>query len=278
MKKELTENCYNQIRQIQAQKPGAELVCPEGDCNGFCESAAQSQDMRSCSGITNEQGYESCLEGSARQLSQSLPQGNPARLPEGFAWENCDLGKFCEQSLQIVFNKTVMECSALKEQAVTCCEKPLECADQNSLKLFAKPGAGPAGDIAKICRTAKEKLGNIGDTGQKMAEKCRNSAVHCGRACGQKTGQMTQSFYEVCAFDLSKEQAYDPAQHTCSKSMIEKYITAYREQLSPVFSSCETTGLKSKVLAQSAEEILKSALSALRCEQQAGGGGSARPV
>ena len=127
IKEALKDDCLSMIQKIPKPNPGAVLVCPDRDCDRFCENTTQNQDIgRMCSGITSQGGYDSCLVGLKGQLTSKLPQ-NPGRLPPGFAWENCDLRKPCEQRLSLAFQQTVRECGALKDRAVLCCNKPMEC-------------------------------------------------------------------------------------------------------------------------------------------------------
>ena len=133
IKSQLREDCLSMIDNIPKPNPGAVLVCPNQDCDGFCASVAKDTNVSglcpgsgSNRGITTEGGYSECLRGLRGQLTKKLPT-DPNRLPRGFAWENCDLGKDCEQRLKWAFQQTVRECGALKERAVLCCNKPMEC-------------------------------------------------------------------------------------------------------------------------------------------------------
>ncbi len=281
IKSQLKDDCLSMIQKIPKPNPGAVLVCPNQDCSQYCNSVAdrESQQMgRLCrDGITSQGGYDSCLAGLRGQLNKKLPQ-SPGRLSRGFAWENCDLGKPCEQELSLAFQQTVRECGALKERAVLCCNKPMECHKTPTVTGAIPPPSafGLGMGMSDICRIVKEKTGDVGKLGQKLAEECRNSSKKGLAICRQKTQRILASFYQLCSFDLNTENVYDPGLHTCGKNMIDKYVQNYGDKIRPLFASIETAGLKAGELEKQAKGFLESSLVAADCEKSAGvlaGGG-----
>ncbi len=124
--------------------------------------------------------------------------------------------------------------------------------------------------MSDICRIVKEKTGDVGKLGQKLAEECRNSSKKGLAICRQKTQRILASFYQLCSFDLNTENVYDPGLHTCGKNMIDQYVQNYGDKIRPLFALIETAGLKAGELEKQAKGFLESSLVASDCEKSAG--------
>lgn len=283
---ELLQSCRQTIRNIQSSPPrsGATLVCPGGSgCEEYCRRSADTaiqgqnripscQSQQSQLPITTQEGFRECFGKLMRQLSDNLPQDS-SRLSQGFAWENCDLEKACDQEMQIAFNDTRVTCETLRTQAVVCCEKPLECGDESSVKLFKSLDTfSVKGGVSDICRKADEHFSNIGEASRKMADQCRTSALSCVQICRQKIENINVLLRNICTFDLLKEGSYNPERHTCSGRLIDKYVLLYKQHLEPVSFQCEVAGKKSTEIAGVASAILTSALSSANCDREARAG------
>ncbi len=273
---QLVESCRSRINNIENSPPhtGATLVCPGGaGCERYCQSMAQekSNNIQGCKKVTTKDVFDQCLELNNR-LSHVLPQ-NSSQLPQGFAWENCDLGKTCDQEIQVVFNNTHTACENLKTQAVLCCEKPLECGDEQMATLFNSVDKfNVQGGMSEICRKAGEKFSDVGEAGRKMAEQCNARSSSCLEICRQKIENINVLLRNICTFDLLKESFYNPERHTCSGRLIDKYVRLYKQHLEPVAFQCKETSKKSTEIASMASEILKSALSSANCDLEARAG------
>ena len=285
---EAKQNCVRENKQIVAEKlmeicdgsrPDA-LICPGGDtrenhnCGETCKSVVNQQINgldSNCGDITVQNGINNCL--GTIQAGSTLPQ-TPSQLPKDFAWQKCDFGMPCAQRIERMFNTVFQQCNNLKEKATICCDDPVKCveADSANKALFTDLSSAPAG-MAEKCRLIKETFGDVGNVGQKMANQCRDKASACVQTCGEQIADNFRSeFHQTCAFDILKEETYDRTKHTCSPHLVKTYAQKYRDELAPLIAQCELAGSKSKDLAQSADNILKSALSASQCEEQARGG------
>jgi hypothetical protein len=180
----------------------------------------------------------------------------------------------CAQRIESVFNTVLQQCNNFKVQATLCCDDPVKCVDTGKVNstLFSDLSSSSTG-IAEKCRLIKETFGEVGNVGQKMADQCRGKASACVQNCGEQiSNSFRNAFYQECTFDILKEETYDPAKHTCSPDLVKTYIKKYKEELATLLAQCEVEGKKSNNLAQSADSVLKSALSAAQCEEQARGG------
>ncbi len=276
----LKAECQKQLDEL-AQ--GRRLICPKGtahnpNCETFCEDSAQKVTRNSCAnndGITSKRGFEQCQNRLMEGLTQrDLPRNLQDLAQKGFSFQNCALDMpSCEQPLAHVFQTNLNQCQQLKQKASLCCSDPLKCQSDQSSALFAGHHVTATGSISGSCLKLEQKLSQAGAVGQKMADQCAKSASHCQSQCAQaiKTGIQSQ-FYEVCAFDLNDPTEYSPATHTCDKLMIQKYTRQYQEKLFPLITQCAGEGKKAQNLSQMAEGLLKSALSAQACHQQASAG------
>ena len=283
IKSRLEYSCKEAVGHIKG--PGI-LICPYGDinnpCGDFCNRQIPQDLSEICEDTTTRDGFKACWEGLQTQVNSALPQ-NPNKLPDGFSWQQCALNMPCAQKIEVAFNSVFRECESLKNKAKVCCDDPVKCPDQgsaafNNQGLFRDVGSVASG-MAEKCRQIKEKFSSVGNVAQKMADQCRSSASNCVQSCDKEVADNLQyMFRQTCAFDLVEESVYDRNHHTCSAELIRKYVYRYKKEITPLFSECEGAGRKADQLAQSAESILKSALSAARCEEEASGGiGTADP-
>ena len=185
------------------------------------------------------------------------------------------MGTECEQKIADAFSKATTECNNLKDKAILCCDEPLKCTDEETQKLLDsinKQGASSSG-ISENCRKVKEKFSDIGNIVQKMAAKCDTIISSCKEHCNtQITETVPSVFNKYCSLDLNTEVSYDHNEHTCSEDLINNYVGKYIKELAPIPAQCESKQEKANQMAQSGEEVLKSALSAAKCEEQARGG------
>ncbi len=265
---QLRDACKAHTQTVNNQRPGLELICPGSSCAEYCQQATNKKCSRY---ITGREEYKNCLDKLNRELTAQLPNGR--HLPKGFSWQKCDFGQICAQEIERIFSKVLGECESLKTKATVCCEDPLKCVDKASAALFINAGISTAGGMADICQTAKERFKDMSKAGGKMAKQCRRSAKACTQAC--KTAKKIRTkFYEICNFDLLKENNYNHKTHTCSEELISQYIGRYHQELIPASSKCEAVGGKSIVLVQVGAKILKTALSSAGCEKEARAGSS----
>lgn len=257
------------------------LICPGGtdirdhNCEKSCQRSITSQKVENlldnkCDLTTND-GYEGCRK-DLESLT-ALPK-DPDQLPQGFSWQKCALNMRCAQEIEYAFNNALESCNNVKAQAALCCNDPVKCVEAgNASKALFMNSEADWGGMADKCRQIKETFSDVGSLGQKMASQCRDSASACVETCSEKIDSgFRQLFYQTCTFDILKETAYNPAQHTCSRGLIGKYAQKTKDELVSLIAQCESDGQKSNNLAQSAKSVLKSALSAAQCEEQARGG------
>lgn len=278
---QLTNYCNTtKVQAVSNLKPGA-LICPGGDasnpkCEEFCTRQVQNYLKQGCnSDITTKTGFEGCWKALRDQINnQSLPEDPAQLVKRGFSWQKCAFGMPCAQRIESVFNTALQQCNNLKAQATLCCDDPVKCVDAGKANkaLFSDLSSASTG-MAEKCRLIKETYGEVGNVGQKMAAQCRGKASACVQSCGEQiSNNFRNIFHQECTFDILKEETYDPAKHTCSPDLVKTYIKKYKEELVTLLAQCEVEGKKSDNLAQSADSVLKSALSAAQCEEQARGG------
>ena len=272
IQEQLAKTCGKQLSSISANgPPGAQLICQAGDCNDYCNTmSAQAQNCET--DVTTQKGYSQCK--NTIEDAMNLPK-DPNHLPGGFEWRKnkCEMGSPCEQKIAEVFSKATTECNNLKDKAILCCDEPLKCTDEETQKLLDsinKQGASSSG-ISENCRKVKEKFSDIGNIVQKMAAKCDTIISSCKEYCNAKITDTLSTFNKFCLMDLSTESSHDHNKHTCSKDLIDKYVEQYIE-LASIPAQCEAKQEKANQMAQSGEKVLKSALSAAKCEEQARGG------
>lgn len=272
-KKYLQQACGTHIESIGGQK-GAKLVCEhEGGCGTFCKLKANDIVDKQCGNIiTNGEGFGTCNKAIYNQLDEEL---NTSPLPPDLSWQKCAYGMSCASEIKMAFSQAEQECNNLKSKATICCEEPLKCAEAGTSDLFKSSGT-VAGGITQNCREIQERLSNIGNVTQQMADKCKSIASSCVQVCTQ---QINDNFLAVfdkhCTFDLTTEQAYDRNKHTCEENLISYYVEEYQNKLASVPGQCELVGRKSEGLKQqSAEEMLRSSASGQKCAEQASVGSS----
>ena len=276
IKSELVKYCKGAADEIEG--PG-KLICPDGDikypCGRFCDKRVPDNlsNMPVCRDITAQQGFDNCFSKLQAQVKAALPQ-DPKQLPKGFSWQKCALRMPCAQKIEVAFNSVLRKCESLKNKATVCCDDPLKCPEKESSTQGLFTNINPVmGGMAEKCRQIKEKFSSVGNVAQKMSDQCKDSSSACMQICSEKIMEDFQhKFYETCAFDLLAEDSYNPGKHTCSPELIQLYVQKYKDELAPLPAHCEIAGRKADQLAQSAESILESALSAAHCEEQASGG------
>ena len=284
IKDQLYDRCIGRISTFSDDhKSGAELVC-EGGCEQLCRNLANSGRIneflnnRCGTSITEAKAFAQCRDNAFNtQIATNLPR-HPNNLPPKFTWRNqnekCKEGDECDHAMQMAFDETLTECKNLKQKAVLCCKDPIKCVEGGDKKTRLFTDVGPVnGGISTQCLLLKQKFSNASNLGNQMASQCRNSASSCVRVCKQKMeSDFLSLFAYYCAFDLRVASEYKAEEHTCSEKLIGKYSGLYRQKLSSIPKQCEGEGYKSHQMAQNAAEILKSALSAAKCEEQASGG------
>ena len=279
LKNQLEKECIDKTRQISNLRPGT-LICPEGDasnpkCEEFCTRQVQNYLKQGCnSDITTKTGFEGCWKALRDQINtQSLPQDPSQLVGLGFSWQKCAFGMPCAQRIANMFNIALQGCNTLKAQATLCCDDPVKCVDTSKANKALFSDLSASTGMAEKCRLIKETYGEVGNVGQKMANQCRGKASACVQGCGEQiSNNFRNIFHQECTFDILKEETYDRAKHTCSPDLVKTYIKKYKEELVTLLAQCEVEGKKSDNLAQSADSVLKSALSAAQCEEQARGG------
>ncbi len=274
LKQDLLNQCNQIIKDLNERK-GAELVCP-GGCDLFCSNQVARVEKCGEDVITSD-GSKQCLQRFSQQIASNLPS-DPNNLPGGFTWkhknEKCDLGQECELSIEIAFNNSLKICKQLKKKAELCCKDPLKCIEGGGIRkrLFTNVGPLEGGDISAQCLLLKQKLTSAGNLGHQLAGQCRRRASSCVSGCNsQMEGEFLSLFETYCAFDLKVASAYNPRIHTCSEELISKYSGLYTQNYLIIPQACEQEGNKSQKMSQNAEEILKSALSAAKCVEEARG-------
>ncbi|MDE0119069.1 MAG: hypothetical protein OXM55_03575 [Bdellovibrionales bacterium] len=279
IKADLLNGCQQRIKELNERK-GAELVCP-GGCNLFCQN--QAANTPECAeDITTQEGYKQCRQKLNQQIDANLPQ-DPNKLPDNFTWrhknEKCDLGQECDMAMERAFNNALMVCEQLKKKAELCCKDPLKCVREEEDKKRLFTNVGPLeGDISTQCLLLKQKLTSAGNLGHQLANQCRSRASSCVSGCqSQMEDGFLSLFKNYCAFDLRVATEYDPQTHTCSERIMSKYSGFYKQKLSFIPQQCEQEGSKAQKMSQNAEEILKSALSAAKCVEEARGSEAGTP-
>lgn len=268
------QNCSRRIERMEGVK-NAKLICGDISCGQYCQRQADEGMRRSNCGnnITTQGGFQNCMEQSGRYLGQEL-ENLSSNLPDGFYWQKCSYGMPCASEIEMAFNQAEQECNNLKAKATICCEEPLKCAEAGTSDLFKSSGA-VAGGITQNCKQIQERLSNIGNVTQQMADKCKSIASSCVQVCTQQISEnFLSTFNKYCNFNLTTEQAYDRNRHTCEGDLISNYVNVYAEKLAPVPGQCELVGQKSEQLKQSAEEMLRSSASGQKCAEQASVGSS----
>ena len=283
----LTKQCKRYLTQL-SQGRGT-LICPGGNaqtpgCKDFCKRAvadiAENSGQRGdCSEdeITKRDGPKDCSQQMNQSIQQALPKDMAKDFAQkGFSFQQCDLGMPCEQDLQQYFQMGLNQCKKLATKAKTCCSDPLKCLPGGtgaSQRLFTHAGISAQNSISQNCAQLKNQLKHTGQVSQQMANQCRKSAENCSQSCTQIiVSHIQQPFFNICTFDLNQPESYDPTRHTCAKEMIQQYTTQYQKELVPLLSQCTTEGQKSQNLASTAQELLKSALSAQQCQQSVSAG------
>ena len=280
IKQNLVEQCQHRLRELSQGR--GKLICPGGNthnpnCNTFCKNQANkiannSQCLNNDK-ITSHLGFQNCQNQLTEQISSTGPQ-TPEALAQtkGFSFQKCALGDHCEYQLQQYFHTGLTNCQQFNKQAKTCCSEPLKCLSKEGNQALnqGQNNISQQDSISHSCAKLQQSLNQAGQVSQKMADTCQKMAKNCTQACSQVIASHIQKpFLDTCAFDLTTETEYNPAQHTCAKNMILKYSTQYQQKVIPLLSSCQAEDQKSQSLAQNAKELLKSALSAQQCQQQA---------
>lgn len=282
LKNQLTNYCNaTRVQAISNLRPG-KLICPEGDasntkCGEFCDGQIKGylkNIQQICGDITTKSGFGDCQGALQSQVDQNLPTNPDQLIRQGFSWQKCAFGMPCAQEIESAFNTVLQQCNNLKAKATLCCDDPVKCVDAGKANqaLFSDLSSAPTG-MAEKCRLIKETFGEVGNVGQKMASQCREKASACVQGCGEQiTNNFRNKFHQICTFDIMKEETYNRATHTCSPDLVNTYVKKYKGELATLVAQCEVEGQKSNNLAQSADEVLKSALSGAQCEEQAQGG------
>ena len=268
---DLAKSCKDKIGELNRSR-GAKLICRGNDCNDYCDMVSRKE-ANGCEDMNTSKGYQKCKNDILNAMNLPI---NPSHLPNSFSWGNnkCDIGSGCEREIAAVFNKAQKQCQSLKNNVFLCCDDPLKCMDTNNQQLFnsLSKKSGLTVGISEHCRRVKEKLGDIGKVAQKMATRCEAAIVSCQESCGVRITESLQVFNRYCSLDLSKESSYDRNKHTCSRLLISRYIPEYMK-LSTTPVQCKSKKERAELMVQSAEESLRSALSAAKCEEQARAGG-----